>query len=277
MEGNTIKRMSIHNLWSRYDFEWNEIHQDVNILVGVNGSGKSTFISVVKAFLENNSSYFKDIELESATLELQRTCLHYENDQITVEGDPHIPYLSIGTWDIPILYQRALRVGEKPLDAELDATLYQREGNRFSFTDYRLQALNNPEQQAIINEQITRFFDHINHLFENTGKKIEINPQNNCLQFNQQGRIIQLNYLSSGEKQLLIILFKILLMQQKAQIILLDEPEVSMHIEWQYRLIDEIKSINPNAQLIISSHSPSIFGNGWGDKLIYLEDLLVNR
>ncbi len=277
MEGNIIQRLSIQQLWGKYTFEWNEVFPDVNILIGVNGSGKSTFISLIKAFLENDVSYFKELELQSATLELKHTTFHYENGKIGIKGLLDVPYLSIGTWDIPILYQRALHPGEKPLDAELDATIYQREDGRFSFTDYRLQALNHPEMLPAISKQIQHFFKRINSLFEYTGKVIEINPITNRLQFNKEGNIIPLNALSSGEKQLLIILFKILLMQQKAQIILLDEPEVSMHIEWQYRLIDEIKDINPNAQLIISSHSPSIFGNGWGNKLIYLEDLLIDK
>lgn len=277
MEGNIIQSLSIRQLWNLYDFEWNEVHSDVNILIGVNGSGKSTFISLIKAFFENDIDFFLKMDLQSAHLQLKYTQLHYENKKITIEGDRDIPYLSIGTWDFPILHKRALRPGEKPLDAELDATIYQREGGHFSFTDYRLQALKGIKEYQEITQQISSFFQHINKLFEYTNKIIEINPITNQIQFNHQGRIVPLKYLSSGEKQILIILFKILFMQQKAQVILLDEPEVSMHIEWQYRLIDEIKAINPNAQLIISSHSPSIFGNGWGDKLVYLDDLIIKK
>jgi predicted ATP-dependent endonuclease of OLD family len=47
----------------------------------------------------------------------------------------------------------------------------------------------------------------------------------------------------------------------------MDEPEISLHIEWQQRLIDVIRDLNPNCQIIISNHSSSIFGQGWGDKL----------
>ncbi len=125
-----------------------------------------------------------------------------------------------------------------------------------------------------IAKRIHHFYTLVDRLFENTGKVIEVDTNSGTVQFNDNGRIVPLNLLSSGEKQMLIILFKILLMNEKAQIILLDEPEVSMHIEWQYILIDQIRAINPKAQLIISSHSPSIFGKGWGDKLIYLDDLL---
>ena len=61
-----------------------------------------------------------------------------------------------------------------------------------------------------------------------------------------------------------------------ASILLLDEPENSLHIEWQHQLIDVIRKLNPNSQLIISTHSPSIFGDGWGDKLFFLEDMTLD-
>ena len=35
------------------------------------------------------------------------------------------------------------------------------------------------------------------------------------------------------------------------------------HIEWQYRLFEEIQKLNPHCQIITSTHSPSLFGDGW--------------
>ena len=54
----------------------------------------------------------------------------------------------------------------------------------------------------------------------------------------------------------------------------MDEPEISLHIDMQYTLIDNLLKLNPNVQLIVSTHSPSIFGLGWGDKVVYSEDLV---
>jgi predicted ATP-dependent endonuclease of OLD family len=56
----------------------------------------------------------------------------------------------------------------------------------------------------------------------------------------------------------------------------MDEPEISLHIEWQYRLFEEIQKLNPHCQIITSTHSPSLFGDGWGDKLVFIEDLLIH-
>ena len=58
-----------------------------------------------------------------------------------------------------------------------------------------------------------------------------------------------------------------------AGVYLLDEPENSLDISWQYELINTLVKLNPNAQYFITTHSPSIFGDGWGDKIIYMEDV----
>lgn len=64
--------------------------------------------------------------------------------------------------------------------------------------------------------------------------------------------------LSSGEKQLLILLTETLLQENQPFIFIADEPELSLHIEWQEKLLAAIRSLNNNAQLIMATHSPEI-------------------
>lgn len=45
-------------------------------------------------------------------------------------------------------------------------------------------------------------------------------------------------------------------------------------IRWQREIIDRIRQINPSCQIIIATHSPSMFGAGWGDKVVYMEDII---
>ena len=77
-------------------------------------------------------------------------------------------------------------------------------------------------------------------------------------------RKIKIEQLSSGEKQLLILLIETLLQENRPFVFIADEPELSLHIEWQEKLLGAIKSLNINAQLIMATHSPEIvseFGN----------------
>jgi len=70
------------------------------------------------------------------------------------------------------------------------------------------------------------------------------------------GADIGLASLSSGEKQMLRLLIECLLAQQSS--LLIDEPEISLHIDWQRRLVSSMRLLNSKAQLILATHSPEI-------------------
>ena len=134
--------------------------------------------------------------------------------------------------------------------------------------------LNFPKEANTIQQRIDKFFTLVNSLFEETGKEITIDPQNNILVFSIKGtEKIQLDQLSSGEKQILLILTTVFLQEEKPNILLMDEPEISLHINWQDHLIELIRKLNPNCQLILTTHSPNIFANGWKDKIVFIQDL----
>lgn len=69
-------------------------------------------------------------------------------------------------------------------------------------------------------------------------------------------RKIGLERLSSGEKHLILIFIDTILSAESA--LLLDEPEISMHVDWQKQLVQAMRQLNPNAQLILATHSPEI-------------------
>ena len=67
---------------------------------------------------------------------------------------------------------------------------------------------------------------------------------------------IPLSALSSGEKQVLQILLETLAASSSA--ILIDEPEISLHPDWQKRLVGSMRRVNSEAQFILASHSPEL-------------------
>lgn len=70
---------------------------------------------------------------------------------------------------------------------------------------------------------------------------------------------IGLSLLSSGEKQLLFIALHVLIGENHSMII--DEPELSMHVDWQRKLISTLRDLNPQVQLIVATHSPEIMAD----------------
>ena len=69
-------------------------------------------------------------------------------------------------------------------------------------------------------------------------------------------RDIGLRSLSSGEKHALRIFAEAL--RVKYNTLLIDEPEISLHIDWQRELIKSIHTLSPEAQLVLATHSPEI-------------------
>lgn len=103
------------------------------------------------------------------------------------------------------------------------------------------------------------FLEEVNKLF-GPRKTIAINEKNELEAKSQDGRIIRPMDLSSGEKQLLIILGEALLQDRQSVIFIADEPELSLHVSWQEKLVPAITRINSNAQIIFATHSPDIVG-----------------
>ena len=128
---------------------------------------------------------------------------------------------------------------------------------------------NGKSYESVFAKQIY-LINTINRLFTPTEKKVD--EEDNRLSFltidNQKITSFE---LSSGEKQLLIILLTVLCQDEKPSILLMDEPELSLHITWQYELINIIRQLNPNCQVIIATHSTSIFTKGWMNKLFFMD------
>lgn len=84
---------------------------------------------------------------------------------------------------------------------------------------------------------------------------------------------ISLIKLSSGEKQLLILLIEALLQKCEPYIFLADEPELSLHISWQREIIPAITKLNPNAQIIVATHSPEV-ASKFESQIIDMKDII---
>jgi predicted ATP-dependent endonuclease of OLD family len=97
-------------------------------------------------------------------------------------------------------------------------------------------------------------------------KKLSLSD--NSIEIELAGNKISLSTLSSGEKQLLRILIDTVI--AGPSIVLIDEPELSMHIDWQRRLLSSMRVLNPLAQLIVATHSPEIMADSPDNQIFKL-------
>lgn len=118
------------------------------------------------------------------------------------------------------------------------------------------------EDRNSLRTPITRFQTLINKFLEQTKKAVEVasNGQLTIHVIGNSDDNRQISALSSGERQLLVMLAHLSLNPNLAGsgVFIVDEPELSLHIDWQEKFVDAIREANPNVQLILATHSPAI-------------------
>lgn len=268
-----ISRIEIEALWGRKHIVWN-LRRDVNILSGVNGIGKSTILNRAATTLD----YLAGVDVNVRDIEGVKMTFYPEN-ATTVHFD------IIRSFDRPLFHSNlAEKMADKNVKTELDWQLYQLQRR---YLDYQvnignriIELLSNgdPDGQlraAEVSYPKRRFQDLADELFADTGKKI-IRSKNEIM-FVQDGDELLPYKLSSGEKQMLVILLTVLVQDKQPCVLLMDEPEVSLHVEWQQRIIEIIREMNPNAQLILTTHSPAMVMGGWMDAVTEVTDITVHN
>lgn len=268
-----IKCIEIKSLWGRKNITWN-LQPEVNILSGINGIGKSTILNQSVESLQGILNT-KEIVHDGTT----SVKLHLWPEDAT-----SIRYDVIRSFDRPLIHGNLLeKMADKNVKTELDWQLYQLQRR---YLDYQVNIGNRiierltegtPEGQAEaakLSLPKKKFQDIIDELFSETGKRIV--RQSNEIMFEQEGESLHPYKLSSGEKQILVILLTVLVQDNQHAVLFMDEPEVSLHIEWQQRLITLIRSLNPHVQIILTTHSPAVIMNGWQNSVTEVSDITIN-
>lgn len=266
-QANYIKRIEIDKIWGRLNVVW-DLRPDVNILSGINGVGKTTIL--------NHSVNFLDSSGEVKNGETGGVRVYFDSPEATF-----IPYDVIRSYDRPLLPgDVASRIPGEHVKSELDWQLYllQRKyldyqvniGNRM----IELLSSNSPEERekaASLSEAKRKFQDMVDMLFGYTHKTID--RKRNDIAFFQNGELLFPEKLSSGEKQMLVILLTVLVRDNAHCVLFMDEPEASLHIEWQQKLIAMIRELNPHVQIILTTHSPAVIMEGWLDAVTEVSDI----
>ena len=267
VQANYIKRIEIHGLWHRYDIAW-DLRPDVNILSGINGVGKTTILNRSVNYLEQTSGEVKSDEKNGVHV-------YFDNSAATF-----IPYDVIRSYDRPLIMgDFTARMADANVKSELDWQLYLLQRRYLAYQvnigNKMIELLSGDEEQRSLAPSISlpkrKFQDMIDELFSYTHKTID--RKSNDIVFYQNGERLLPYKLSSGEKQMLVILLTVLVRDDDHCVLFMDEPEASLHIEWQQKLIGMIRNLNPNVQLILTTHSPAVIMEGWLDAVTEVSEI----
>lgn len=284
MDKIIIKRVQIEGLWNKYNIDF-LLEQDVNILVGNNGVGKTTILNIILSILAGKPA--GDISYTSARIEFSKdytAVVETENDKKVLVwkcndkqvGAEEVPLRSMAfsSFDKPFYtdtIREKIRAMHDDISSELDMTLYNTIDAYYRYKSNlgtiirdmiahgTMEDLNTVYAQADMAKKICDSLFSDKTWYEDKEGRL-------LFKTNEDGAILRPSQLSSGEKQLLLLILKTLVAQ--STIALWDEPEISLHVAWQQKLISTMRELNPNMQLIIATHSPSILYDGWEQRAI---------
>lgn len=265
------------------NFENDEKILDVVVLAGVNGTGKTTVLEVIYDYFENFQNDKNKINIE---LDLEEENYINQNnisketylnnlikDSIKKEKTPKVIYVPAEInfqkvkFNLLALYKkRFLNKIDSYIIADIPFYIQMRIINAANKESEK--KLGNVRDEVIA--EINGIFDILDmdaKLIGMSTETTEILP----IFTNSSGDKFDINELSSGEKQLFLRTLAIKMLNPENSIILIDEPELSLHPKWQQRIVDVYRKIGKNNQIIIATHSPHILGSVRKENIMLLD------
>lgn len=283
------------------NFEKNDEPLDLVVLAGSNGSGKTRILESILDYFQKIVNHIEHIENENVA------GVFFETDEQSClnEGyDLWSLYKILNSYNDENSFERGRKVVEKNLKVfpkiiyvptetnfqkvEIASPMLFREYKFLNIVDSglikdvpsyiatRITELANEQESIPMGEIRKAVFREINEIFEILDLDIKIsgiskNAKSIPIFTNSAGDKFDINELSSGEKQLFLRTLAIKMLNPENSIILIDEPELSLHPKWQQRIVDVYKKIGKNNQIIIATHSPHILGSVRKENIMLLD------
>lgn len=148
---------------------------------------------------------------------------------------------------------------------------------RSEFLDAILSKSNPPKKEkkdelSAKIEEIRDFIELLDKYFLEIGKQVK-KDENGRISLKRIDSDVELSWelLSRGEKTILYLFMAVFLYRNKNHVFLLDEPDDSLHVSWQKKLIRDLSDLAPECQFIIATHSPALVQDGWMGNCVELK------
>ena len=270
------------------NFEKNDKPLDLVVLAGSNGSGKTRVLESILKYFQDNLNYKQNnIEVGIFYEEKEKNCISNVRDFFSelesfsyceANNPLHEKHIEIkNKLDIlPKIIYVPTEINFQKMDVA-STTLVQeykfinvvntnliKDIPSYIATKMISAMLKNKNEK--VGDVQKKVFNEINEIFENLSIDVKVEDisqdgRNITLFTNSSGDEFDINELSSGEKQLFLRTLAIKMLNPENSIILIDEPELSLHPKWQQRIVDVYRKIGKNNQIIIATHSPHILGS----------------
>ena len=112
-----------------------------------------------------------------------------------------------------------------------------------------------------------KLFSNIVNSLDFVNKTISYSPEKGLIIKTKDGLFLDANKLSNGEQNEIVMLYEMIFDVADNTILLVDEPEISLHVAWQNKFLNMMSRIasNNKLQVVVATHSPQIIGDRWDE------------
>lgn len=281
------------------DFTKNGEVLDTIVIAGINGNGKTNLLKYIYDYFNNSYFYNNDLansieflfeKEEKETNELIYNDLFgllkdYETNRLYNPENSNFKLLNNSLKVLPKIIYIPTEINFQNIQTTtnmlerkykflniVDTNLIS---NIASYIATRVTYISNTEEDLTGKQVRERVAKEINDIFSILDLDIKLkglskDERSMPIFSNSIGEEFDINDLSSGEKQLFVRTLAIKMLEPENSIILIDEPELSLHPKWQQNILEVYKKIGKNNQIIVATHSPHILGSVPKENLIVL-------
>jgi ABC-type lipoprotein export system ATPase subunit len=127
--------------------------------------------------------------------------------------------------------------------------------------------IDDAKQKLSVFDELAEKIDLLSKIINNRflHKKLSISKKDGFIFKTSNGKIIPPTSLSSGEQHELVLLYEMLFKVKPNSLILIDEPEISLHVAWQQEFLKDLQEITRivGFDVLIATHSPQIINDRW--------------
>ncbi|URZ01940.1 AAA family ATPase [Clostridium felsineum] len=302
-----IKSIYIKNIRALKDFKI-DFNNNINVLIGENGLGKTTILETIYNIITANESFVEDESSEGCNLELSFTKQELDfinrhrnrlkktlfNSEDKIEIGKHginqdIDFkksfaksnIAKEKWFRKIVYlptdvnfkKHKVETAKMVHNSTDIGVILNSDNMSLNLKEYLVNIHYKDLEDMSIGDtpyRIQKFKQLYNTFFEEK-EFLGVKDFEPLFKIKATGEIHSADELSAGEKQIFFRGGSLLQMELNDSIILIDEPELSLHPEWQQKILEFYKGIGENNQIIIATHSPHIVSSCKKEEVIVLD------
>ena len=272
-ESFNVTKIAVYNLFGLFNYNIDFNNNDVHVIHAPNVCVKSTFLKIIVLLFKRDFVSLKKMPFEKIEVVINGVNYIYNNGDDLHYLENVFKHVNINTEHL--LIDNSFRINShlvynfKIIGAAFDQKIGIK-NNRIEifnsimkrfFCYEKTVELESPNIEIVPKDDIINLKDQNSNLEKSRVDFLKIKyeaPNSHVPNTFKNGEIIEFENLSSGEQFIIKLFLKLIFDLKNGSLIMLDEPEISLHVEWQELLIESIYEISEQmgVKILIMTHSP---------------------